>query len=157
MSLPVLKDPTRIKQAWEVLNQLCENQHLLPSQDWLRVDEARKVVADWYVRLVSGAVAALLTLLLVVPAAAVPIADPPEYPWGIPISALVPMTIFPTITVLAPVYELPLELPAGVSLGSPSWNSAEPAEPLAHTPEPGTLLLVGSILTALGLRIRRRR
>jgi hypothetical protein len=86
-------------------------------------------------------------LLLATPAAAVPITLSP------------PVTEWPLITVSEPVttYALVAPAPEPVPLVLPEAWPPPPAPPLAHTPEPGTLALLGAVGVALGWRLRRRR
>jgi len=87
------------------------------------------------------------------PAAALPIDDPAiDTASGViatlrpPITLVVPVTVDPPVTAWVPVEDPPLGLPLG----------ADPPPPLTATPEPGTLLLVGTALVAVGWAWTRR-
>jgi len=87
------------------------------------------------------------------PAAALPIDDPAiDTASGVlatlrpPITLVVPVTVDPPVTAWVPVEDPPLTLEL----------AADPPAPLTATPEPATLLLVGTALVAVGWAWTRR-
>jgi hypothetical protein len=92
---------------------------------------------------------ALGLLLLATPAWAIPVDPPLVSCCGPLVTVHAPVTISPPVTVFA------LEtISTVVEVYGPGWDEDPPVDP---TPEPGTLLLLGSALAVIGWRVRRGR
>lgn len=79
---------------------------------------------------------AALVLLFATPAWALPVTPPPVSCCGPLVTVYAPVTISPPITAFVPVSDAP-----AVEVYGPAWAEDPPVD---ATPEPGTLLLVGS-------------
>jgi len=89
-------------------------------------------------------------LLLATPAQAVPITE------HVPITLHVPITVHVEATAYVPVEPWPT-VPIWISEPVVTLPVSGGDVPLEHSPEPATILLVGTALAALGWRVRRGR